>query len=212
MEDSDKYAPNSHKAKSGASEAPRKKLDRVVTSGVKPRKKSMGASLLHTLVGGDPKTAIHTMVMGVLVPAARDAVADAATRGVETLIFGEARRTRASGPRPGGVSNYTSYNTIAKRTDDRPPNPLLRRPRTHWEYEEVSLASRVEADEVIERLYEELEKYDSVSVAGLNELLGLKTSHTDMKWGWTDLRGTTVRRERDGTFTLNLPTAEPLNS
>jgi hypothetical protein len=54
-----------------------------------------------------------------------------------------------------------------------------------------------------------IEKYETVSVADLYELLGVTSSYTDEKWGWVDLREATIRRVRDG-YLLDLPKPESL--
>jgi len=41
-------------------------------------------------------------------------------------------------------------------------------------------------------------------------LVGLAATHTDNKWGWTDLSGAGVSRIRGG-YLLDLPEPEPLD-
>jgi hypothetical protein len=49
-----------------------------------------------------------------------------------------------------------------------------------------------------------------MNVADLYELTGLESNHTDMKWGWTQLRGAKAVRLRTGGFLLDLPEPQPL--
>ena len=60
------------------------------------------------------------------------------------------------------------------------------------------MASKSDADTVVENLVNVVDIYEVVSVADLNELLGLPTSHVDHKWGWTNLASIEVRQVRDG--------------
>lgn len=69
---------------------------------------------------------------------------------------------------------------------------------------------RAEAEEVIDRMFELVSRYGSVSVADMYELVGLASTHTDNKWGWTDLSGAGVSRIRGG-YLLDLPEPEPLD-
>jgi hypothetical protein len=71
------------------------------------------------------------------------------------------------------------------------------------------IASRQEAEEVLDRMYDLISQYDAVTVAELYELTGLESSHTDQKWGWEDLRGSGVGRVRGGGYLLELP--EPIS-
>ena len=78
------------------------------------------------------------------------------------------------------------------------------------DFNEIILGTRVEAEEVIDRLFDLLSKYDNASVADLYELVGITANFTDEKWGWTDLRGASVAKVRNG-YLLDLPRPEPLD-
>ena len=54
-----------------------------------------------------------------------------------------------------------------------------------------------------------IDTYEVVSVADLNELVGLPTSYMDNKWGWIYLGDVQVRQIREG-FLIDLPSAEPI--
>jgi len=62
----------------------------------------------------------------------------------------------------------------------------------------------VEAEEVIDRMFDLVSRYEVVTVADLYELVGVSGEYTDAKWGWTDLRGAAAMRIRDG-YLLDLP-------
>jgi hypothetical protein len=81
--------------------------------------------------------------------------------------------------------------------------------RTH-DLDDVLLATRVEAETVIDRMYDLLREYEVVTVADLRSLIGWSSSYTDQKWGWTDLQGTDIRRVRDG-YILILPKTTSLD-
>lgn len=204
---------NSRTERTGDADAP-KRVGRVTTGEAKPRKKPLGRQLVDTFVGGDPKEAAQTMIRGVLIPQAKDMVVDMITQGVERLIFGESRR-RSAGTRPGGVSSYINYARMSassqqqRPSEDRSPLPAR---RSRGGYEEITLPTRAEADEVLDNLKALLDQYDSATVADLYELVGMKASHTDQKWGWTDLAGSTIRRMRDNTFLLDIPHPQSLHS
>lgn len=211
--ESEDFPANSRKAQTGEAETP-KRVDRVTSGTAKRRKKSLTHRVAETFIGGDPKVAAQTMVTGVLIPALKDAIVNAVSEGIERLIHGEVRK-RSGSSRLVGRSNYISYGAESRGgvRSDRPPNPLLdRKSRGGWEFEELEIESRAEAEVVIQRMYEILEKFDTVTVADLYDLTGIKTSHVDQKWGWTDLRGSQARRLRSGLFRLELPEPEPLTN
>ncbi len=54
------------------------------------------------------------------------------------------------------------------------------------------------------RLKEIVSKYKAASVADLCDLIGRSSQYTDVKYGWTDLRGADVQRVREG-YVLIMP-------
>lgn len=205
---------NSHRSKKATHpEKEPKKVEKVVTSEPIRRKKPLGKRFVETFVGGDAKGVAGYVAFDVLIPAAKDMVADAMSQGVERMLFGEARSTsrRGHGPRPGGSGGYVSYNRYAPSS--LRPEPRVgpsRRARATHDFDEIILATRVEAEEVIDRLFDLVSRYESATVADLYELVGVSGSYTDDKWGWTDIRGAGVTRVRNG-YLLDLPRPEPLD-
>lgn len=193
-----------------------KKVERVVAGNVVRRKKPLGKRFTETFVGGDAKGVLHYVVMDVLVPAAKDMAADAVSQGIERMLFGEARSaSRRTGIRPGVVPGHVSYNRYAPsssrgsiREEQRPS--ISRRARSSHDFDEIILATRVEAEEVIDRLFDLISRYETASVADLYELVGITGNYTDEKWGWVDIRGAAVARVRNG-YLLDLPKPEPLD-
>lgn len=87
---------------------------------------------------------------------------------------------------------------------------MSQRGRARHDFDEIVLDERAEAEEVIDKLYEVVSRYEFATVADLYDLVGLPSNHTDHKWGWSDLRGAGVSRIRDG-YLLDLPDPEPLD-
>ena len=212
----DEFPGNSHGAKKSDQPTEAKNVDKVVVGAVVRRKKPLGARFAEMFVGGDAQSVMQYVLLEVLAPAAKDMIADAVSQGVERLIFGEARSTgRRTGARPSGSSGYVSYNNISRATvrprEEDARVPLSRRSRAAHDFEEIVLATRVEADEVITRMWDLLEKYELVTVNELYDLVGVSGNFTDDKWGWLSLRGAGVRRIREG-YLLDLPKPVPIDA
>lgn len=207
--DQEEFPPNSDRSKLG--EYDEKKVERVTTAEPIRRKKGLGKQFKNTFFGGDAKGAMQYVVFGVLVPAAKDALADAGAQGIERLIFGESRYKRG-GP-PSGPAGHIAYNrfTPSGPRQETPPRALSRRARARHDFDEIVLNSRGEAEEVIDRLFDLVSRFESATVADLYDLVGLPSTHADYKWGWTDIRGAGVARVRSG-YLLDLPEPEPLQS
>ena len=183
-----------------------KKVEPVVKGEVTRRKKPLGKRFHETFFGGDARGTAHYVVASVLIPAAKDMLVESGSQFIERLVFGESRRGSSRGPNPAG---YIAYNRMA--SSDRPPAPSMsRRARARHDFDEIVMQSRGEAEEVLDRMYDLLNRYENVSVADLYELTGVQSAHTDQKWGWVDLRGSNVERTRQGGYVIALPEPVPL--
>lgn len=194
-------------------EAAKKNIERVTSGEVIRKKKSLRKQFAETFVAGDMKTAVRYVMFDVLLPAAKDMVVEAGSAGIEKLIFGESRRRRTMSTPQSGPTGYVSYNRYSGPMGSglqSAQRAISRQARARHDFDEIVLDSRAEAEEVIDRLYEVVNSYDSASVADLYELVGLASNHTDHKWGWTSLHGSGVSRIRDG-YLLDLPDPEPLD-
>lgn len=204
----DEFPPNSVKSKQPEVEVKEeKKVERVTSGEATRRKKSLGKQFKTTFFGGDFKGSIQYAISAVLIPAAKDAMVEAGSQGIERLIFGESRRR--GGMRSSGPLGYVSYNRMSQPSPNKPAPALSQRARSQHDFDEIVLESRQEAEEVIDRLYDLLSRYEEASVADLYELTGIKSTHVDQQWGWTNLKGSGVSRVRGG-YLLDLPNPEHL--
>lgn len=198
-------------------EVKKKEIKPVVTGEVITRKKPLGKRFMETFLGGDAKGVGSYVLFDVMIPAAKDMVADAVSQGVERTLFGEVRTTSRRG-RGFGVSSFTAYNRmsdprspLSRREDprERERASLSRRARATHNFDEIILSTRAEATEVLDSLIELISSYELATVADLYALVDQTPSFTDERWGWADLRGTEIIRTRHG-YLLNLPRPEPI--
>lgn len=204
----EQFPPNSKKAEDPP--RPPKRVEQVTAAGAVRRKRSLGKQFKSTFVSGDAQTAWQYVIFNVVVPSAKDLLADAATSMVERVLFGDSR-PKGRGPGYGGLG-HVAYNRISPGRPSGPPQPkaLSRASRARHDFDEIVIQTRGEAEEVLERLGDLVDMYESATVADLYELTGLENSHTDHKWGWTSMRGAAVARLRSGGFVLDLPDPQPL--
>lgn len=204
------YHGNSKKKKAaiGKEEKP-KVLARVTSDDVVVQKKSLGRKAKDLFIEADFKGVIHYVAVDVLLPAARNMIVDASTKGIERMMYGESvrrgRSIHSGGPRityNNPVSRGFGEPRFAPRVDR---NPRGQR-KTADDY---IISSREEAELVLERMNDIIDNYDVVSVADLCELVGLPASHTDNKWGWGYLGNVPIRQIREG-YLIDLPPAEPI--
>lgn len=202
------FPPNNEASKKGVPDA--KNISPVVSSGATRRRRSLRKQFKETFVAGDARSAIHYVLFDVLLPAAKETVVEAGSQGIEKLIFGDSRKRGSTAPQSGpyGHVNYTRYSSGSGSPSAA--RAMSRASRARHNFDEIVLDQRTEAEEVIDRLFDLISHYETASVADLYELVGLSSSHTDHKWGWTDLTGAGVTRVRGG-YLLDLPEPEPLD-
>lgn len=183
---------NTDKAKEGAS--PEKK----VIAKAKVQKKSAIKEALRTFFAQDlPEIAEHLLI-DVAIPAAKNAITEMVTQGIEQLLYGEVD------PRHRSRSGYTSYSSSSRtnrgtgyyesrRTEHRGP----RQPKP-TNVEDLVFDTRGDAVDVIEFIAEQIKEYGQVSVADLMSSVGIQPRYTDERWGWTTTDAFEIRQIREG--------------
>ena len=204
----EEYKSNSHRSKEEVStkELAPKKVEQVATG--KQRKKSDVRKFTDVFVSEDMASVKDYILMEVLLPAAKKAIADAVTNGIDMLLYGEARSKNRDRDRGSRVSYTRYYERDRERERD-----YERGARTRvrgYDYDDIILDTRREAEEVLDRMQDLIDTYGMVSVADLYDLVGISGRYTDNKYGWTHLRSADVQRVRDG-YLLKLPKALPFD-
>lgn len=200
------YKPNSNRYKKEQNNATeeRKKVEKVVKGTVKTRKKSEVSKLKDVFISEDVSNVKSYIIMDVLIPAAKKAISDIIQEGTDMILYGDAHRGRSS-----SGASYVSYRSYSDR-DRRDARRESSRTRIGYDYDDIVLESRVEAEEVLQRMDELIETYGIVSVADLYDLVGKTCNYTDNKYGWTNIRNAEPVRVRDG-YLLKMPKAGPIN-
>lgn len=197
-----------------------KVVEKVVTSEVIVKKRTLGQRFHDTFIKADFRTVAHGVFSDVLLPAAINMIYDAVNKATGRMLFGEAasRRMMYGGygaPRVTYNRPMTpgyGYSSLPVRTAP----PVSELPRTASlrpgpGRDNFILTSKEEAELVLERLNDIIDTYGQASVADLNDLVGFPTTHIDNKWGWYFLGDTQVLQVREG-FLINLPQAEPIQT
>lgn len=204
MED---YKPNSHKSREVQKDKPveeRKKVDKVVTGIVKTKKKSEIKKFTDVFISEDISNVKTYLLTDVLVPAIKKLVIDTVTDGINMILNGGTGR--------GHKSTNASYVSYRQYSDTRDSNRYGNEPRgrSGYNYDDIILESRGEAEDVLSRMDELIDMYGTVSVADMYDLVGKSCNYTDNKYGWTNIRNAEPIRVRDG-YMLKLPKALPIN-
>ncbi|ALY08647.1 hypothetical protein CAPNMURICA_47 [Arthrobacter phage CapnMurica] len=176
--------------------------EKVISGVVIERKAGLGSKIRETFMGVSAREVGQHVVMDVLLPQLKGMAVDAGTQALERLILGEARRTTssASSSRVRG-SSYTAYNRFSggsQASESEATNFRSNRVR------EVIVETRGDAQMVLDRLFEHIDRYNAVSVSYYYELVGITGTFTDHQWGWTNLNASGVSSVREG-YRIELP-------
>lgn len=204
------YQSNSNKSKKTSDDpkAPeRVPQEKVVSGKVVVKEKTLATRFKNIFFAGDMDTAKNYVIGEVLLPAFRNLLWDALSKGSERMIFGDHGPRR---PRQFNNSSRVQYNNpVIRRAYLPDQRPIETWARDEKSLDAVILESRSDADLVVERIIDIVDKYDVVSVADVYELIGQESSHIDNKWGWTGLTSIGVDQVREG-YRLKFPPLEEI--
>ena len=191
---------------------PEKKVESVVTGKVVVQKKSLARKFRDLFIEADFKSVSRYVVSDVLLPAIRNTIVDASTKGIERMMYGESTmRRRNFGPGPRISYNQSPLNRGYGSVGPRNAPPISIGPRSsRASREDFILATREEAELVLERMNDIIDQYEVVTLADLNSLVDYPTSFVDNGWGWAYLGDVQVRQVREG-YLLDLPPAERIS-
>lgn len=207
------YPGNSNKSKQAAEKKAEKKVEKVVTGEVIQRKQPLGKRMKETFFGGETQGVGTYVIMDVMIPAAKEMLADSAREAVERVLFPDSVGRRR--PRGRSGNGHVSYNRMsdprgrAGRADE--PRSLSKRSRATHDFGEIVLESIGEANDVLERLTDLIDHYDVATINDFYTLVGITGTFTDDRFGWTDLRYANVERARGGGYIIDFPRPEAID-
>lgn len=187
--------------------AEKKEVSKIVKGSVNMKKKSIGERMADVFISDDAGSVGDYILWDVVVPGIKDAIGDILHGSIDR-VFGDGRsirRTRYAATGSGARIHYSGlYDT--KRSSRRDERELAR----HNNYKDIIFDSRNDAEDVLDAMTDILNAYGAVSIADLNELVGITGEFTDNKYGWTNLSRSGVKRVQ-GSYALDLPRAIPLD-
>ena len=166
---------------------------KIITGKVQLHKKSIGQRLVDLIFAEELNQAARHVLYDVLIPKARDIIADSVT----TMLYGGSRRSGSE--RPGSSSTkYVPYSTstLPRRETVMPTPKSLT--------ENLIFDTPEDAHSVLGNLLDYLNTYPEVTVGYLYGLLGYQSDQTKENYGWYTLDGASVIAVRDG-YLLQLP-------
>lgn len=196
------YKPNSHKSKTESTALSEKKVEKVISGMAKVRKKTGARKVADAFISEEAGNVKSYILMDVIVPAIKDVLANVVKDSIDMILFGGTHR-RGNNSRKTNAE-YISYNRFSDRRNDRHYDGRSTL-TSRYNFDDITIDSKAEADEVLERMDELIDTYGMVSVADLFDLVGISSEYTDHKYGWKSLRNARVVRLRGNEYMLDLP-------
>lgn len=186
----------------------KKKVDKVVSGSVKTKKKSSLSKFADTFIEEDKDTVVGYLLSEVLIPSFKKMVSDTIKTGIDKMLYGDTEVSRSNSP-ASKISYSKYYNDKSSYSRSSSTAQVANR-RDTYEYNNIVLETRGDAEAVLMGMDDIIAKYEIVSVADLYDLVGIAGSYTDYKYGWTDIRSARIERVRDG-YVIRMPKALPLD-
>lgn len=188
------YKPNSDKYREGQQKDSEKKVEKVITGVAKAKKKSEVRRFADSFLAD--------IWSDVLVPALKKII----TESIDTMLYGQPRRSNNV---TSSTASYNSNNYWKASNNGGNNHSNNYRSGGSYNYNDIVVESRGEAEDVLARMDDLIATYGVVSVADLYDLVGITGKYTDNKYGWSDIGSAGVVRVGDG-YLLKLPKALPL--
>lgn len=177
----------------------------VVNGSTKVKKKSEVRKLTDVFFAEDITNVKSYVIMDVLIPAAKKAISEIVTNGIDMVLYGETGRSRKVG------ASKVSYGSYYRDRDRDRRDYRTSHVRGGIDYDDIVFETRGDAEAVLEAMEDIIDQFKYVSVADLYDLAQVSTNNYAInKYGWTSLHNASVERVRDG-FVIKLPRALPLD-
>lgn len=195
----EEYKSNSFKSREQQQEEPKQKLEPIVTSGAKIKKKSKTSEFFGQFISEDGEKVKSYIWTDVMVPAIKKTISDVVTNAIDMLLYGDTKSAYSKIP-----AEKVSWRTYYK-SEERNSGGYVRPQVLPYTYDEIIVQTKGQADAVLNEMANAIQEYGFVSVASMYDLVGITNyAFTCNSYGWTDLRNAMIIRERDG-YLLKMP-------
>lgn len=180
----------------------REEMARVSGEKAEPIVKNPAKKEKRNKLGEVTSNVISDGVMYVLLPAFKKTLFDILKNILDAVIPGEVKRDSRERDR----ESYRDYYENRRSPD----YGYSSRKRSVYEYEDVIIDTKEEAEDVLAEMDRYIATYRTVTVGYFYELVRIEPNSTDYKYGWHDIRDAYVYRHKDG-YSINFPKARFLD-
>ena len=173
-----------------------------LSSEVKPVRKSGARKFLELFIKEDIENVGKYIVEKVVIPNLQTLAHDALDKGIYALFHGI---NDTPAPKPASNQERSSIYTQWDK-NATPVVPQSMRPApTGYTFREYDLATRGDAEIVIDWLEKILENEKKVSIGHYYDMISKGPSQTDWNFGWKDLTGIKAVQNSNGRWEIKFP-------
>lgn len=188
-----------------------KNIQKVTTNKATIRKKSFGEKASDLFLSDDADSVKSYVLYDVLVPTIKKTISDIVTSTINMLLYGDNSAPNNIQRRNG--TSYIQYSNYSKN-NSRPVNNNQRRGtynrRAAMEFDDILFSTRLDAENVLNSLGNEIATYGLATVADFYGFAGVESAYTDNGYGWEDVSSARIIPSREG-FIIDLPTPQPID-
>ncbi len=191
------------------------KETKPVVQGKMTRKKQPAGKRLRESLGlEETRTVGDYLVWDVLIPAAKEMVADLVKKGIDVFLYGGTQAGSGYSSRSAGRNkSHVSYNGYYSKNRDYDYGERRRSRYSGGRFDsrEFVFDDRRDPELVLSELCEIISVYGFAKVSDFYSLVGeTERNFTNHNYGWENLSTATVMRVQDG-WVVDLPNPMPLN-
>lgn len=192
-------------APSPENEKKEKRIRQIVSDGASQNKPGLFGKIFFMFID-----VINMELKEKARPAVTDMIVDMLIDGIQNIAYsGDSRKRSVSGRNSYDRSSYRNYQQISSpppiKGQRAEPQKISKNT-----YSDITVKTRSEADDVLDYIAEIISQFRAATVADLYDMVGIRSEYTDQYYGWTDIQGAYVQRDRDG-WLVHLPKPTPLN-
>lgn len=178
-------------------------------NGTASTKKGNTHKIANAFIQDDLDNVKSYVVTDVIVPAVKNLIFTTIANSLSMLMFGDIRYNGSGSlfdNKGGGRVAKTSYS---KYYDQRETARSERSTRG-FEFDDIVFDNRADADIVLSKMDEAIERYGVISIFDMYDLAGLDAPYTYQNYGWSNIRNARIINARGGGYIIDMPRALPL--
>ena len=173
-----------------------KNIKKIINGAARKKSKTKSEKIRHSFIPEDLNLIGDYIIRDILIPSVKSIIFES----FKTILFGE-DKDEVTGSR----SSTFSRVAYDKKYGDSIYKRYKPSGSTLFDYDDIVFESKMDAELVLDELYDVLERYNVVTLNDFYDMAGESNDNYQYsKYGWTDLKGSKIVSVREG-YVIKLP-------